>query len=81
MVYILKCPEGFEWKIADGDASGRWTLLLHRGAMWVKIATYTAPGAAALAVANDDTGVTEWDHAPHDRSVYQLSRWTRQAAV
>jgi hypothetical protein len=80
--YFLENPNGSAWKIADGDRSGRWTLFFRSpGATWRKVASYTSPGAAALAVGSGDTGIHEWDDVPRSAVDFDLDRWQRDSAA
>jgi hypothetical protein len=79
--YTLRVSESATWKIADGDPSKRWWLCFNGGDGWRTLLSYTAPGAAALAVASGDTGIDEWDEARrghHDVDQFVLSKWQRQ---
>lgn len=77
MTYVLETPNGTVWKIEDGAGGDRWGLYYSRNGARRKIASYISPGAAALAVANGDTGVHEWDDAPRDPAQFTLRHWQR----
>ena len=75
MPYMLRIPDGPVWKIEEAHASHRWMLLLQRDASWHRVASYNSPGAAALAVACNETGINDWDNARHAPIPTSLQQW------
>lgn len=74
MIYSIQ-RNGFRWEITYSESSHRWRLRYRRNKSWLAVATYTAPGAAALAVASGDTGISDWDDAIRDPAEFDLTRW------
>ena len=74
MRYTIE-QDGFRWEIADHNGSGRWLLRVQHRSDWLRVASYNGPGAAALAVASGDTGITEWDDHARVPGSFTLDRW------
>lgn len=81
MSYFIQTSTGVAWKIEDGERGGRWALYYRRATGWTRVASYINPGAAALAVANGDTGIHEWDDTPREAASYDLRLWQRHDSV
>lgn len=75
MLYLYEIGDGRAWRIEHSTPSNRWVLSWREGNRWRNVASHANPGSAALAVANGDTGLTEWDESSRDPASFALQNW------
>lgn len=75
MHYTLSDREGMSWRILEDEKTHRWLLWSKRHGAWKKVASYSSPGAAALAVAFGETGEFSPENSAPNPEDYKLTNW------